>query len=192
MDLWCSFPRLGRLLHGCSAGRSRLKNSRHLEFCKACTAMYRLQCPYPNCPITFKSQHGHTYHLRVIHSRSFQVNPSIDVMMQDLDEYHDEGHHHQHHIDDLNLWSAHRSSPVQLTNDAGQAQVGGTQATGERKEHPHLTGTSICDPYAFEALLIASTQPIISTSMRPKRQLPPTRHATAATRDCITSGLESL
>jgi hypothetical protein len=31
-----------------------------------------------------------------------------------------------------------------LANDAGQAQVGGTC---ERKEHPHLTGTSICDPY---------------------------------------------
>lgn len=65
-------------------------------------------------------------------------------MVDNPDEYRDEGHYHQYHVDDLASGPARRSSPAPLANDAGQAQVGGTC---ERKEHPHLTGTSICDPY---------------------------------------------
>jgi hypothetical protein len=92
--------------------------------CKAFFKMYKLQCPHPHCPITFKTQRGQTYHIRTVHSRP--LNHPNDV------QYDDQEHEDQHGLDDGN------GAP--MDNDLHPVE--------QRKEHPHLTG--MCTIYFVE------------------------------------------
>ena len=82
--------------------------------------MYKLQCPHPHCPITFKTQRGRTYHIRTVHSRPLDHPDDV----QHDDQEHDD-QHFQDNFDNENI----------AVTDNGMHPV------EQRKDHPHLTGT---------------------------------------------------
>jgi len=103
---------------------------------------YRLPCPHPNCPITFKSKRGQKHHIHTVHFRSL-LNRQINVQRDEEYKVNDhhwqdqeyDGHHHQSADasgpDDTH--STHNRSYVSSVNDLDPP-------VGKRKEHPHLTG----------------------------------------------------
>jgi len=103
--------------------------------------VYQFHCPHPNCPITFKSKRGRTYHIRTVHfNHPINVQHGQERREDDNHHWQDqeyEGHDHQSADgpDDTHSTHWHSGGSVSLVND--QDPVG----PGQRKEHPHLTGT---------------------------------------------------
>jgi hypothetical protein len=94
--------------------------------------MHRLPCCHPDCPATFKSQHGRTYHIRAVHTNfnSRSINREDDQGL---------GHHEQ---DDVHRLTDAGSADGWDTQ-AGTASVPldkNTVCGGERIQHPYLTG----------------------------------------------------
>ena len=44
--------------------------------------LHRLTCPHPDCPSTFKSQHGRTYHIRVMHLNTHNQPINVELNRQ--------------------------------------------------------------------------------------------------------------
>ena len=86
--------------------------------------------------MTFKSQHGRTYHIRTVHSRS--LNRQINVQRNQYEgnnnywEDQEYGDQSMDSPDDTCSTYSMGSSSVSSVNDLGPA--------GQRNEHPHLTG----------------------------------------------------
>lgn len=81
----------------------------------------RLPCLFPRCPVTFKSQHGRTYHIRAVHTNS------------NLREHHFQ---EPHNLEGPDL--------AQMDSEGGDEHQG---PIAQRIEHPHLTG--MCFALAF-------------------------------------------
>ena len=91
--------------------------------------VYRL-CPHPNCPITFKSQRGQTYHICTVHSRP--LHHPINVQQYDGSVHEDLDDDYQH---------ADHGSNSESDNALEDLNQNGPSL---RNEHPHLTG--MCMP----------------------------------------------
>ena len=123
------------------AGYSLLSSGKHQTrsssiFSVHPSMVYRLLCPHPNCPITFKSKRGQTHHIRTVHfwPLNRQINVQRDQEYDDNGRHWEdqeyEGHHHQSMDRDP---SPHSRSSVSPVNNLGPA-------LGRRNEHSHLTG----------------------------------------------------
>jgi hypothetical protein len=95
--------------------------------------VYRIPCPHPNCPKTFKSQRGRTYHIRVVHTRSFKFPTGIQEGQ--LEERGREGHRSDDAFEDIPAANVASFLPPANILD----QVGGQG----RKNHPYLTGICV-------------------------------------------------
>ncbi|KAN0120453.1 hypothetical protein V8E52_004280 [Russula decolorans] len=100
--------------------------------------MHRLPCCHPDCPATFKSQHGRTYHIRAVHTNfnSRSINREDDQGL---------GHHEQ---DDVHRLTDAGSADGWDTQ-AGTASVPldkNTVCGGERIQHPYLTDGNFLPP----------------------------------------------
>ena len=78
---------------------------------------WRLQCTFPQCLVSFKSQNALTYHIRVVHTNS-NVRRPASPEGPDQERADSEGGDDGHSMD-----LADRRGPV-----------------ARRIEHPHLTG----------------------------------------------------
>ena len=90
-----------------------------------------LTCPHPNCPSTFKSQHGRTYHIRAKHLNTHGRTANFERQNEQENWFH--------RIDDA-VDGAQTSdiegsaiAPNNEINDPGRA-------VPQRIEHPHLNG----------------------------------------------------
>lgn len=115
----------------------------------------RLRCPHPDCPSTFKSQHGRTYHIRVVH-----INPNSHPVNMEHEQGHD------------GLDDAHSES----TDNANEH---GTIQLHQRIEHSHLTGVynnDLLQPTLNQRLAIpcdANGNYLPAGSPPPPRETPP-------------------
>jgi len=95
------------------------------------SSLRHLTCPHPNCPSTFKSQHGRTYHICAIHLNTHGCTTNVECRNEQENEYH--------HIDDpVDSAQAPDTESMGLppnneVNDLGRALLW-------RIEHPHLNG----------------------------------------------------
>ena len=95
--------------------------------------VYRIPCPHPNCPKTFKSQRGRTYHIQAVHTRSFKFLAGIQEGQ--LEEHGHEGHRNDDAFEDIPTANVASFLPLANTLD----QVGSQR----RKDHPYLTGICV-------------------------------------------------
>jgi len=84
-------------------------------------SLRKLPCPHPDCPSTFKSQHGRTKHIRAAHLNTHQRRDRVG-MAQDYEEEHVE-------------YNAPPSPPDTRNTTPLPPFL-------EKKEHPQLTGMS--------------------------------------------------
>ena len=98
--------------------------------------VYRLLCPHPNCPITFKSKRGQTHHIRTVHfwPLNRQINVQRDQEYEEIGRHWEDQEYKGHHYQSTDgAHSPHSRSSVLSANNLGPA-------LGQRNEHPHLTG----------------------------------------------------
>ena len=98
--------------------------------------VYRLLCPHPNCPITFKSKCGQMHHIRTVHfwPLSRQTNVQRDQEYEDNGRHWEDQEYEGHHYQPMDrAHSPHSRSSVSPVNNLGPI-------LGQRNEHPHLTG----------------------------------------------------
>jgi hypothetical protein len=105
--------------------------------------MHRLPCHHPDCPATFKSQHGRTYHIRAVHTNFNSLS---------INREHDQGLGHQHH----------EQNDIHRLTDTGSADSwdtvpldNSTVRSSERILHPYLTGECPVD-FLEHAVIVQS------------------------------------
>jgi len=132
--------------------------------------MPRLLCPHPNCPLTFKSQHGRTYHIRTHHIRR-RPHQIQTIQLKRL-----------RHLRSARLKCLHYLKRSLHLLTACGADLGHQDGENhghrriERIEHPHLTGT-ICISVLQQ---VPNPNVVFSTPLRCHGQFLGTRHATTA------------
>jgi hypothetical protein len=105
--------------------------------------MHRLPCCHSNCPVTFKSQHGRTYHIRAVHTNFNSLT---------IDREHDPSQGH----DEQDEASAYRLTNTGSADgwDTGTVPLDNNAVRGERIQHPNLTGER---PIDFKSLNMQSS-----------------------------------
>jgi len=96
------------------------------------STLRHLTCPHPNCLSTFKSQHGHTYHICVIHLNTHGYTTNVESQNEQENGYH--------HIDDP-VDSATQSPDTESTGLLPNHEINDLgRALPQRIEHTHLNG----------------------------------------------------
>jgi len=96
--------------------------------------MHRLPCCHPDCPATFKSQHGRTYHIRTVHTtfNGLSVNRELEhASDQGLGHYANSEQDSDGPSQLVDNWDQDRNT-VPLDSDS--------TVHGEKIQHPYLTG----------------------------------------------------
>jgi len=106
-------------------------------------SLRHLTCPHPNCPSTFKSQHGRTYHICTIHLNTHGHTTNVECRNEQENEYH--------HIDDpVDSAQAPDTKSTGLPPNNEVNDLGHTLP--QRIEHPHLNGM-LANLWIFEPSL---------------------------------------
>src|ERR1700755_3175394 len=92
--------------------------------------MHRLPCHHPDCPATFKSQHGRTYHIRAVHT-NFNSLP--------INRGHDQGLGHYHELEQDGVYGLTETRSTDSW-DTMPLDNGTVHTGSERILHPYLTG----------------------------------------------------
>ena len=91
--------------------------------------LHHLTCPHPNCPSTFKSQYGRTYHIRALHLNTHNQGINIEWNgHQNVDPHSDDVLNDAYSLD-----IASEISGLLPNNDPGRPPL-------QRIEHPQLNG----------------------------------------------------
>jgi hypothetical protein len=110
--------------------------------------MQRLPCCHPDCPVTFRSQHGRTYYIRAVHTNFISLSVNSE---------HNQGHHDSEPEQDGVL----RLTDTGSTDSWDTVPSDNSALCGKRILHPYLTGE--CPVNFLEHAVIV--QPQFSTSM---------------------------
>src|SRR5258707_15306134 len=98
----------------------------------------RIPCPHSNCPATFKSQHGRTYHIRSMHFNTH--NRTTNVRSDSGRNAQEMGHHHSDDAVDTSDSESDAHSPDIERAGRMPEDDPGWPLVSQRIEHPHLNG----------------------------------------------------